>query len=86
MRLLSMAAGLRRTASEIRRPGPVTDGQNDAVLKVGDGAQEARDFVLAQHDGKLLCLAAGGDVVLDDPSPLEGDGEEKPQRGYGDND
>ena len=47
------------------------------VLQVVDGAQEACDFLLAQHDGKLLCLTAGGDVVLDNPRPFEGGVVEK---------
>ena len=58
--------------------GRIADGQDHAVLKVVHGAQETRDLFLAQHDRKLLCLTAGGDVVLDNPRPLEGDGEEKP--------
>ena len=66
--------------------GRVTDGQDHAVLQVVHGAQEPRDFVLAQHDGKLLRLTAGGDVVLDNPGPFEGDGVEEPQRGDRDDD
>jgi hypothetical protein len=56
------------------------------VLQVVDGAQEACDFLLAQHDGKLLCLTAGGDVVLDNPRPFEGGVVEKSERGDGDYD
>ena len=57
--------------------GRVTDGQNHAVLQVVHGAQETRHFFLAQHDGQLLRLTAGGDVVLDNPGPFEGDGVEE---------
>ena len=64
----------------------VTDGQKHAVLKIVHSAQEARDFVLAQNDGKLFRLTAGGNVVLDSPWPLEGNGVEKPQGGDRDND
>src|ERR1700740_962557 len=56
------------------------------MLQVVDGAQEAGDFFLAQHDGKLLCLTAGGDVVLDNPGPFEGGMVEKPERGDRDDD
>ena len=56
------------------------------MLKVVDGAQEARDFVPAQHNGKLLCLTAGGDVVLDNPGPFEGGVVETLERGDRDDD
>ena len=56
--------------------GGVTDGQKDAVLKIIHSAQEARDFVLAQDDGKLFRLPAGGNIVLDRPWPLESNGVE----------
>ena len=48
------------------------------MLQVVHGVQETRDLFLAEHDRKLLRLTAGGDVVLNNPRPLEGDGEEKP--------
>ena len=48
------------------------------MLQVVDGAEETRDLFLAQHNGKLLRLTAGGDVVLDNPGPFERDGKEKP--------
>jgi hypothetical protein len=60
--------------------GRVTDGQNHAMLQVVHGAQVARHFVLAQYDRKLFCLAAGGDVVLDNPVTLGRDGVEKNRR------
>ena len=56
------------------------------MLQVAHGAQKTRDLILAQHDGQLLRLTAGGDIVLDNPRPFEGDGEEKPERGDGDDD
>src|ERR1700733_3490140 len=43
-------------------------------------------FFLTEHDGKLLRLAAGGDVVCDNPGPFEGDNVEEPERGDCDND
>jgi len=66
--------------------GCVTDGQNHAMLQIVYGAQQTCDLNLAQHDGKLLGLPAGWDVVLDDPRPFEGDRVEKPQSGNRDND
>lgn len=56
------------------------------MLEAVHGTQEPRDFLLAQHDGQLLGLAAGGDVVLDNPGPFEGDGEEETKRGDRDDD
>ena len=66
--------------------GCVTDRQNRTLLEVIHGTQEARYFVLAQHDRKLLGLPAGRNVVLDNPGPFEGDGVEEPKRGDRDND
>jgi transposase len=66
--------------------GRVTHGQDHAVLQIVHRTQETRDFVLAQDDRELLRLTAGGDVVFDDPRPFEGDGEEKPERGDGNDD
>ena len=56
------------------------------MLKIVHSAQEARDFVLAQDDGKLFRLPAGGNIVLDRPWPLESNGVEKPEGGDRDND
>ena len=56
------------------------------MLQIGHSAQKARHFIPAQHNGELFCLPAGGDVVLDDPGPFEGDGVDKPERGDRDDD
>ena len=64
----------------------VTDGQNHAVLQFVDGREEARHFLLAQHDGQLLRLLARRDVVLDSPETLQCDGVEEPQGGDCDDD
>jgi hypothetical protein len=64
----------------------VTDGQKDAVLKIVHRPQEARNFVLAQNNGKLFRLTAGGNIVFDSPWPLEGNGVEKPEGRDRDND
>jgi hypothetical protein len=64
----------------------VTDGQDHAVLHIVLGAQETRDFLLAQHGGQLFRLVARRDVVLDDPGSFEGDRVEKPKRGERDDD
>src|SRR5208283_973138 len=66
--------------------GRVTHGQDHPMLQVVNGAQETRNLFLAQYDWKLLRLTAGGDVVLDIPRPFEGDGEQEPERGDGDDD
>jgi hypothetical protein len=78
-------AGLEADRFGNPQTGRVTDGQDHPVLQVVDGAEETRDLFLAQHDWKLLRLTAGGDIVLDSPWPLEGDGVEKPEGGNRDN-
>ena len=40
--------------------GRVTDGQNHAVLQIVHRAQEARHFLLAQHNRQLFRLTTGG--------------------------
>jgi hypothetical protein len=64
--------------------GRVTDGQHHPVLQVIHGTRETRHFFLAQNDGQILGLMAGGDIVLDDPGSLEGEGAEEPERGHRD--
>ena len=81
MRWLSIARGFEADGFGNPQTGRITDGQDHAMLQVVHGAQEARDFVLAHHDGKLFRLTAGGNIVLDSPWPLEGDGVEKSERG-----
>jgi hypothetical protein len=66
--------------------GRIADRQDDPVLQVLCCIQESGDLLLAQHDGQLFCLVAGGDIVLDDPGPLQGDGVEEPERRDGDDD
>jgi hypothetical protein len=79
-------SGLEADGFGDSQTGGVTDGQKDAVLKIVHSAQEARDFVLAQDNGKLFRLPAGGNIVLDRPWPLESNGVEKPEGGDRDND
>jgi hypothetical protein len=45
-----------------------------------------RDRLPAEHDRKLFRLTAGGDIVLDNLRPFEGDSEEEAERGHRDDD
>jgi len=78
----------RREADRFGNPQAdrITDRQNHTLLQVIHGAQEARHFVLAEHNGKFLRLTARGDLVLDHPGPFEGNGVEESKRGDRDND
>ena len=51
------------------------------MLQTSHRVQELADFRLTQHVWQSIGLSAGGDVVRDDPVPLQGDGVEEPQSG-----
>src|SRR5271168_3482919 len=46
--------------------------------------QEAGNLLRARHNGELLRLPAGWDIVFDNPRPFEGDRVDKPECGHGD--
>src|SRR5271168_5553644 len=46
--------------------------------------QEAGNLLRARHNGQLLRLPAGWDIVCDNPRPFEGDCVDKPECGHGD--
>jgi hypothetical protein len=79
-------SGLKANGFGYPQAGRITHRQDHSVLQVVDGAQKAPDFVLAQNDRKLLRFTAGGNIILDNPRPLEGDGIEKSQGGDRDDD
>lgn len=46
--------------------------------------KKASDLLRARHNGELLRLPAGRDIVFDNPRPFEGDCVDKPERRHGD--